>query len=67
VLLESSFDTPPLLRKNHNGIKSFIAPILPLARPTRAGRGCDIARTVTEVTATNRQPFKKHATRVSIY
>jgi hypothetical protein len=32
----------PLRRKNHNGIKSFNAPILPLARPTRAGRGCDI-------------------------
>jgi hypothetical protein len=32
----------PLRRKNHNGIKSFIAPNLPLARPNRAGRGCDI-------------------------
>src|SRR6267143_5164361 len=37
----SSFDARPLRRENHNVFRSAIAAILPLARPTAAGPGCD--------------------------
>jgi hypothetical protein len=36
------FRAAPLRRKNHSNIKNLNAPILPLARPTGAGPGCDI-------------------------
>jgi hypothetical protein len=63
-LLASSFDPRPCGKKTTVAAKGGAAPILPLMDLMTAGPVA-MPRTVTDATATNRQPFKNPAMRVS--